>query len=635
MAVLEYCAKHNMIAYLEKIKENARFHEIMDFQSRSSIFYALTPIPSPTQTSAGDQPPLTESSSDHNSSQDPRVDLEGTGGSRGDQVNLPYGSPLLGGHTYDRVEGRLNLEAFYALCTNLLNRVLALETVKDAQAKEILTLKARIKKLEKRWRKNAKSRPTKDDSDKLDAELDEYMEYIDTKEAMKEGRQSTVDIARPDVSTARQELNTLIKLKDDKTKGVAFKDSENTDKPARSILTLKTLPTIDPKDNENDVLEEPESAKKMTKSDFDAARIARDEEIVRQLKVELQAKVERERQREEQASMEYIANLYDKVQVRIDVDHELAVRWTHEEHEELIVDFVPIGSKKDERMIRDMNKKAEEESDDKGVDNTKKIKKGSRMKRMSKRQKTDVDLEEGEKLKTFLKIYPDEEGVIMKIFRSNGSSRWIKTFSEMVTRFDRLDLVELYNLVMQQFESTTPEERMYPLTTRTLERMRSLRLIAESASDAAYDLLRFIQKQFDAKGDEGYFIGYFLSSKAFRVFNKRTKKIEENLHVDFLKNRSIKKGTSPDLLFDIDTLTNSMNYVPVVVVGTSSTNISGTKEDVHQVVKENESPLRFIALPNWFHKAQMATSNEDAKNDDAISDNNAPQKEQEDVNRDK
>nr|GEV15284.1 putative ribonuclease H-like domain-containing protein [Tanacetum cinerariifolium] len=57
------------------------------------------------------------------------------------------------------------------------------------------------------------------------------------------------------------------------------------------------------------------------------------------------------------------------------------------------------------------------------------------------------------------------------------------------------------------------------------------------------------------------------------VFNKRTKKVEENMHVDFLENKLIKKGAGPNWLFDIDTLTNSMNYVPVVVVGTSSTNI--------------------------------------------------------------
>nr|GEW40427.1 xylulose kinase-1 [Tanacetum cinerariifolium] len=473
------------------------------------------PTPSPSQPSAGDQPLLTKSSSYHDSSRDPRVDLEGTCGSGADQVNLPHDSPLSGGHTSDRPEGSLNLEALSALCTNLSNMVLALETVKDAQAEEILTLMARIKKLEKRckpgishhrsWlrsvsflskkkklskktsvskqgRKNAKLGPTKDGSDKLDAKLDEDIEYIDTEEAVNKGRQGIVDTARPDFSTASKNL-----LKDDKAKGVAFKDSESTYRPARSILTLKPLPTIDPKDKGKGVLEEPESAKKMTKSDFDAAQIASDEEIARQLEVELQAEVERERQREEQPSMDYIENLYDEVQTRIDVDHELAVRWTHEEQKKctvderakllaeyferrkkqltkeraaairnkpltktqlrrlmmtylknmgrfthsqlnkksfediqgiymkehkLITDFVPIRSEEDERMIRDMNKKAKEESSNKDVDNTKKRKEGSRMKRMSKRKKTDVDLEEEEKLKTFLKIDPDEEGVI-------------------------------------------------------------------------------------------------------------------------------------------------------------------------------------------------------------------------------
>nr|GEX68520.1 ribonuclease H-like domain-containing protein [Tanacetum cinerariifolium] len=77
------------------------------------------------------------------------------------------------------------------------------------------------------------------------------------------------------------------------------------------------------------------------------------------------------------------------------------------------------------------------------------------------------------------------------------------------------------------------------------------------------------------KWDEGYFVEYFMSSKAFRVFNKRTKKVEENLHVDFFENKLIEKGAGPNWLFDIDTLTNSMNYVPVVVAGTSFTNILG------------------------------------------------------------
>ncbi|GJT34567.1 hypothetical protein Tco_0924986, partial [Tanacetum coccineum] len=45
MAALESCPKHNMIAYLEKTDGNAEFHEIMDFLTRSSIYYALTVSP--------------------------------------------------------------------------------------------------------------------------------------------------------------------------------------------------------------------------------------------------------------------------------------------------------------------------------------------------------------------------------------------------------------------------------------------------------------------------------------------------------------------------------------------------------------------------------------------------------------
>nr|GEY23848.1 hypothetical protein [Tanacetum cinerariifolium] len=79
--------------------------------------------------------------------------------------------------------------------------------------------------------------------------------------------------------------------------------------------------------------------------------------------------------------------------------------------------------------------------------------------------------------------------------------------------------------------------------------------------------------KFEEKGDECYFIRYSMSSKAFRVFNKRTRRVEENLHVKFLENKAIEKGAGPNWLFDIDSLTKSMNYVPVDA-GTISTNLS-------------------------------------------------------------
>nr|GEV91067.1 hypothetical protein [Tanacetum cinerariifolium] len=96
--------------------------------------------------------------------------------------------------------------------------------------------------------------------------------------------------------------------------------------------------------------------------------------------------------------------------------------------------------------------------------------------------------------------------------------------------------------------------------------------------------------KFDAKRDKGYFVWYSLSSKAFRVFNKRTKKVKENLHVDFLEIKLIEKGACPNLLFDIDPLTNSMNYVPVVVAGTSSTNISAHMETFNNIIRNSDAP---------------------------------------------
>nr|GEY32955.1 putative ribonuclease H-like domain-containing protein [Tanacetum cinerariifolium] len=109
-------------------------------------------------------------------------------------------------------------------------------------------------------------------------------------------------------------------------------------------------------------------------------------------------------------------------------------------------------------------------------------------------------------------------------------------------------------------------------------------------------------RKFEAKGDEGYFVGYSMYSKAFRVFNKRTRRVEENLHIEFLENKVIEKGAGPNWLFDIDSLTKSMNYVPVVA-GRNS--FSGTKDAASQEVKKDVSSLRYIALLNWVHDALL------------------------------
>nr|GEW19909.1 retrovirus-related Pol polyprotein from transposon TNT 1-94 [Tanacetum cinerariifolium] len=70
-------------------------------------------------------------------------------------------------------------------------------------------------------------------------------------------------------------------------------------------------------------------------------------------------------------------------------------------------------------------------------------------------------------------------------------------------------------------------------------------------------------EKFDGKADEGFLVGYSVSSKTFRVFNSRTRIVQETLHINFLENQPNVVGSRPTWLFDIDTLTQSMNYQPV------------------------------------------------------------------------
>ncbi|GJZ64551.1 retrovirus-related pol polyprotein from transposon TNT 1-94 [Tanacetum coccineum] len=82
--------------------------------------------------------------------------------------------------------------------------------------------------------------------------------------------------------------------------------------------------------------------------------------------------------------------------------------------------------------------------------------------------------------------------------------------------------------------------------------------------------------KFDGKADEGLFVGYSLNSKAFRVFNSRTRIVEENLHIRFSENTPNVVGSGPDWLFDIDALTRTMNYEPIIADPKSS-NDNGSK----------------------------------------------------------
>ncbi|GKF24654.1 hypothetical protein Tco_0076976, partial [Tanacetum coccineum] len=204
-----------------------------------------------------------------------------------------------------------------------------------------------------------------------------------------------------------------------------------------------------------------------------------------------------ERQRQDQAFVDYIASLYDEVQDKMDTSEELASRLQIEERaaavrnkpptrtqlrslmmtylkhtgkyrhnqlnkktfeeiqaifikeQERDADFIPIGSKRDEKMIDKMIKKAAGTDEEEVSESTKvEIKKEGHEENIRKRSGDD--------------IRKNQEKWIIK--------RW--TFYENcgVHILALEDGTEIHMLA----------ERRYPLIRETLERMMELRLIAES-----------------------------------------------------------------------------------------------------------------------------------------------------------
>ncbi|KAI3732661.1 hypothetical protein L1987_63868 [Smallanthus sonchifolius] len=78
-----------------------------------------------------------------------------------------------------------------------------------------------------------------------------------------------------------------------------------------------------------------------------------------------------------------------------------------------------------------------------------------------------------------------------------------------------------------------------------------------------------VLSKFGAKSDEGYFVGYSSQSKAYRVFNSRTRIMEESANVECREHIACEQGKGPDWLFDIDSFTQI--FEPLIFSNMEST----------------------------------------------------------------
>nr|GEU35246.1 retrovirus-related Pol polyprotein from transposon TNT 1-94 [Tanacetum cinerariifolium] len=104
--------------------------------------------------------------------------------------------------------------------------------------------------------------------------------------------------------------------------------------------------------------------------------------------------------------------------------------------------------------------------------------------------------------------------------------------------------------------------------------------------------------KFDGKVDEGFLVRYSLSSKDFRVFNSRTRIIQETLHIIFLENKPNVTGSGPTWLFGIDTLTKTMNY-QLVTAGNQSNPSAGVQEQFDAKKEGEENVQQYVLFPVW------------------------------------
>nr|GEZ28012.1 hypothetical protein [Tanacetum cinerariifolium] len=115
--------------------------------------------------------------------------------------------------------------------------------------------------------------------------------------------------------------------------------------------------------------------------------------------------------------------------------------------------------------------------------------------------------------------------------------------------------------------------------------------------------------KFEGKVDEGL---YFVNSKSYRVFNSRTHIVQETLHVNFLENKPNIAGSGPTWLFDIDSLTRTMNYQPVTT-GNQSNPSAGFQDEFDAEKVGEEVTQQYMLFLVW----SSGSSNPQNKDGDA------------------
>nr|GEZ49382.1 putative ribonuclease H-like domain-containing protein [Tanacetum cinerariifolium] len=202
---------------------------------------------------------------------------------------------------------------------------------------------------------------------------------------------------------------------------------------------------------------------------------------------------------------------------------------------------------------------------------------------------------------------------INKLVKENQLSLKVKVIrSDNGTEFKNSDLKQFYELkgIKREFSvPRTPQQNgIAERKNKTLIEANRV-LVTKPQNKTPYELLH---GRTPRKVDEGFLVGYSVNRKAFRVFNSRIRIIQETLHVNFLENKPNIAGTGPTWLFDIDSLTRTMNYQPVTA-GNQSNPSAGFQKQYYAEKAGEKATQQYMLFPVWF----TGSSNPQNKEGDA------------------
>ncbi|GKC03615.1 hypothetical protein Tco_0995225 [Tanacetum coccineum] len=195
------------------------------------------------------------------------------------------------------------------------------------------------------------------------------------------------------------------------------------------------------------------------------------------------------------------------------------IKKLYEKEQKWINDFVPLDSE----VVKDSGKK--DDDNQKQAESSKKRTRAEYDEESIKKHKLEDDAET-EELKACLDIVPKDD---IAINVESLATKYPIIFSEMLNDFDRQDIVDLYRLVQERYETTRPEgydlllwgdlktlfepfhillmdtgiaihimvEKKYPLTQEMLSRMLNRILEVDHESTMAFELIRFIKAQLE------------------------------------------------------------------------------------------------------------------------------------------